>query len=437
MREALAPLKLPGFRHLAAAYWVNEIGNWLGEIALAVLVFDKTGSPLATAGLFLGMQFLPALISQGLVARVEVSGTRRGLPAVYAAEGLTFALIAALADDFVLAAIIALATLDGALALAGRAFTRAAAAAVLTPAGRLREGNAILNVGFTTAGAVGPLLAGLVVAGLGVQAALLLDAASFLAVAVMLAAARSLPSVKAEPQPWRERLRDGLRYVRANPIVGRLLGVQALAFVFFAAVIPIEIVYAKETLDAGDSGYGALLASWGIGMVAGSLVFAAASRMSMRLLLFISTIVIGFAYLAMAGAQSLAAACVAAAVGGAGNGVQWVSVMTSIQGFTSSGYQARVVALLESIGFAMPGLGFVIGGVTAELLEPRASFVVAGAGVLAVVIVAIPLLGGARWPQETVSEGLAADDLSPAELQPAPSAHALHPRPAPDPPAEA
>src|SRR6185312_13601486 len=89
MRAALAPLRLPGFPRLAFAYTVNELGNWLGEIALAVLVFDETGSALATAALFLGMQFLPALFAQGVVARVEVTGTRIGLPAIYATEAVT------------------------------------------------------------------------------------------------------------------------------------------------------------------------------------------------------------------------------------------------------------------------------------------------------------------------------------------------------------
>jgi hypothetical protein len=70
MRKSLRPLRLPGFRQLASAYTVNELGNWVGEIALAVLVYDETGSPLATAGLFLGMVFLPSLIGQGVIARL-------------------------------------------------------------------------------------------------------------------------------------------------------------------------------------------------------------------------------------------------------------------------------------------------------------------------------------------------------------------------------
>jgi predicted MFS family arabinose efflux permease len=398
MRDALKPLELPGFRQLAFAYTVNELGNWLGEIALAVLVFEQTGSPMATAALFLGMQFLPALAAQGLVARIEISGTRVGLPAIYAAEALTFVAIAVIADDFVLGAIIALAALDGSLALTGRAFTRAAAAAVLTPSGQLREGNALLNIGFTAAGALGPAAAGVVVAGLGVRTALLADAASFLVVALILAMARSLPSLKArEPEPWRERLRHGLDYVRERPLLRRLLGAQAAAFVFFAAVIPIEIVYATDTLDAGSSGYGALLAAWGAGMVLGSLVFAGARRVSLQALLFFSTILVGGSYLALSAAGTIYVACAMSAAGGLGNGVQWVSVMSAVQELTEERFQARVVGLLESSGYAMPGIGFVIGGIVAEALDPRASFFIAGAGVIAVVLIAAPLLRGFSW----------------------------------------
>ena len=55
MRPALRPLRLPAFRRLALVRFVDELGDWLGEIALAVLVFDQTGSPLATAALFLAL----------------------------------------------------------------------------------------------------------------------------------------------------------------------------------------------------------------------------------------------------------------------------------------------------------------------------------------------------------------------------------------------
>ena len=401
MRKSLSPLRLPGFRQLAAAYTVNELGNWVGEIALAVLVYDETGSPLATAGLFLGMVFLPSLIGQGVIARLEVVGTRRALPALYLGEAIVFVALAFTAENFSLALVIALAVLDGTLAITARTFTRASAAAVLAPSGQLREGNAIINVGFTIAGAAGPAIAGVVVALLGVRTALLLDAASFVIVAAMLAATRSLPQVRGEAEPWVSRLREGIEYVRRRAVLLRLLSMQALAFVFFTLVLPIEIVYAKETLDAGDSGYGALLSSWGAGMVIGSLVFvAAARRASLQTQLVVSTAMIGSAYLGMAAAGTLPVACTAAVFGGIGNGVQWVALMSAVQELTASRYQARVVGLLESLGRVMPGIGFLLGGVIAQLLDPRASFVTAGVGALTVLAVAIPLLRGADWRPE-------------------------------------
>ena len=59
---------------------------------------------------------------------------------------------------------------------------------------------------------------------------------------------------------------------------------------FFALVIPIEVVFAKETLGAGDAGYGALLASWGAGMVVGGAAFALLRRIPLRVLLPISVL---------------------------------------------------------------------------------------------------------------------------------------------------
>lgn len=394
MRAALSPLRLPGFPALGGAYLVNELGNWLGEIALAVLVFDQTGSPLATAALFLGMQFTPALLGPPLTAAIEHLPARVSLPGLYAAEAAAFGALALLADSFLLVAVVAIATFDGALASTARALTRASAAAVLGPGGQLREGNALLNLAFTAGAAAGPALAGLIVAGAGVETALAADAASFLCVAVLLAATRRLPQVETERRErgWALRLRRGLAYVAARPALRRLLMAQAAAFVFFSLVIPIEVVFAKETLDAGDAGYGALLASWGGGMVAGSLLFAALRRVSLFPLIATSTVAIGVAYIVTGAAPTLLVACLASALGGTGNGVQWIALVTAVQELTRATYQARVLALLEALASAMPGIGFLCGGAITAVFSPRASYAVAGAGVLVVLAIAIVAL---------------------------------------------
>jgi MFS family permease len=391
-------MRRTAFRRLAASYAINELGDWMGIVALSVLVFDRTGSALATAALFLGTRFLPALLAPALAAHAEQPPPRYALPVIYCGEALAFGALALLANHFSLAAVVALAAVDGTLALAGRALTRAVVAALLEPAGELRAGNAILNVAFTGGAAIGPAIAGLAVAAFGVPTALLLDAASFYAIAWILFTAGPLPHVEPEPGRLRQRVRAGLAYIRRAPTLRRLLLAQGGAFVFFAAVIPIEVIYAKQTLGAGDAGYGALLASWGAGMVLGSLVFARARRAPLPLLLLLGAVAVGAGYLGLAAAPTLALACAASVLGGAGNGVQWVSAVSAVQELTEQRMQARVMSVLESIGAAMPGVGFLLGGAIAAAGSPRATFLVAGLGVLAIVAVAAPLLG-AKWPE--------------------------------------
>ena len=392
------PLRRPAFRRLATTYTVNEMGDWMGIIALSVLVFDRTDSALATAGLFLGTRFIPALLAPILVTHGERPPPRFALPVIYCGEAAAFGALALLAGHFSLAGVIVVATIDGALALTGRSLTRAVVATLLEPAGELRAGNALLNVAFTAGAAVGPGLAGLVVAGFGVQTALLLDAISFYLIAWILLTAGPLPQAEPEPGRMRDRVRAGIAYLREKTELRRLLVAQGAAFVFFAAVVPVEVIYAKETLGASNSGFGLMLASWGVGMVLGSLIFARVRKAPLPYLLLFSTLGVGVGYLGLAVAPTLAVACAASVLGGAGNGVQWVATISAVQELTAAEMQARVMSVLESIGAAMPGVGFLAGGVITTVLSPRATFLVAGLGVFVIVAVAAPILGS-NWSE--------------------------------------
>jgi predicted MFS family arabinose efflux permease len=299
--------------------------------------------------------------------------------------------------------VIVLAAVDGTLALAGRALTRAVVTALLEPAGELRAGNSVLNVAFTAGAAIGPAVAGLVVAGFGAQTALLLDATSFYAVAWILLTAGPLPHAEPDPGLVRERVRAGLDYIREKATLRKLLIAQGAAFVFFSAAIPIEVVYAKQTLGVSDSGYGLLLTSWGTGMVLGSFVFAALRRNSLAILFFVSTTVVGIGYLGLAAAPTLGVACATAVVGGTGNGMQWVSAVSAVQELTVASMQARVMSVLESIGAAMPGIGFLLGGLFATALTARATLLAAGLGVLVTVALSALALGR-NWSEGNEGE---------------------------------
>ena len=263
---------------------------------------------------------------------------------------------------------------------------------MLAPAGQLREGNALLNIAFTVGAAGGPAIAGLVVAGAGVETALLADAISFLAVAGLLVVARRLrlPEPDEPEARWTERLRRGLAYVRERPALRRLLGAQAAGLRLLRARDPD-----RGRVREGDArrrrrrlrrparqlgrrdGRRQPRCSPPCG---GSRCGAAARSRPLA---------IGVAYLGdRRSSPTLLVACAASFVGGLGNGVQWIALVTAVQELTRAAYQARVLSLLEALASAMPGIGFLLGGAIAAIFEPRVSYAVAGAGVLAVLAVA-------------------------------------------------
>jgi MFS family permease len=418
VRGRFAPLAVRPFGRLLASYSVNELGDAVGIVALAVLVYDRTEAVVPTAAFFIAAKFLPALLAPALTARLDQMALRRTLPALYVVEAAAFAALALIADgEFILPLVLTLGLLDGALAITGRSLTRGAVAAILQPRALLKEGNALMNIGFAIASVGGAALAGLLIAEFGVAIALLVDAASFLTIAILLAITPGLPRAHLERQPFRERLRAGMRFARSNSAVRLLLVGQAIGLVLFTLVIPIEVIYAKESLGTSDAGFGILLASWGAGIVVGSLVYLLIRQRSALGLIVISTALIGLAYLGMASAETLLIACLISVVGGAGNGVQWIAVVTTLQEMTPTDYQARIVGLLESLAAAMPGIGYLVGAALVAVGSPRTAYAVAGTGVLLLVLAALlvrPNLRPAAAGRRRAGEMPLPDSLGPS-----------------------
>jgi MFS family permease len=357
-------------------------------VALAVLVYGETKDPLATTALFIAAQFLPAFLAPALTARMDQVAMRRALPLIYLGEALVFGTLALLAESFSLAPVLGLALLDGVLMLTARGLSRAAVNAVLGPVRLLREGNGLLNIGFAIASVGGSALGGVLVASFSVSVALFVNAASFAVVAAVLVTCKHLAATHTDREPLLSRLREGLRYARRDRMARVLLCGEAVAIVFFTLIVPIEIVYAEETLNTDEAGYGILLSSWGAGIVLGSLVFLVVRKRSAALLILSSTLAIGVGYLGMAVSRELWVACAFSVIGGLGNGIQWVSVMTALQESTPHDLQARITGLLESIASAMTGVGFLIGGFITAIASPPTAFAVSGIGVVLLVLLA-------------------------------------------------
>lgn len=386
-------LGLPIYRRLLAAYTLNQLAWGIASVSLAYVIYRRTGSAFGATGFFLCAMFIPALISPAIVARLDQRAARPVLSGLYAIEGVLYVALAGVTSSFSLAAVLVLVLVDGTLAVSARALSRAATVAVTSPHGLLREGNAVLNTAFSVTFMAAPAVGGLVVAASSASVALLINAGLFAVVVVTLATASGLPGAVVDRVPSVGRLRASLAHARRQPAIRRLLGMQAAGLVFFSISIPVEVVLVQHSLhdrDAGD--YGALLALWGAGAVAGSLVFARWRRLPTRVLISASTAALALGFAVMAIAPTLAVALIGAAVGGIGNGVEAVAARTALQEHVEADWMAMIMSLNESMFQAMPGAGILIGGVVTALTSPRVALAVAAVGALTVSLVAWALL---------------------------------------------
>ncbi|MDQ6729575.1 MAG: MFS transporter [Actinomycetota bacterium] len=377
---------VPAFRRLLAAYGLNELTWSFGTIALAVLVYRRTGSALGTTAFFLCSQFAPALVSPLMVARLTGVDHRRVLRFLYGLEAALFGLLAWMAAHFSIVPMLAVILIDGVVALSARAVARTATVDVLRPRGLLHEGNAIINVVFSVCFMAGPAIGGLVVAAGGTVASLLVNCGLFAIIALVLAVT-ALPTAQIDEEDLgrtgHQRLRAALAHARGDLVVRRLLILQSAGMAAFTISIPVEVVFAQHSLHAGAGGYGAMLSGWGAGAVVGSAAYARYRRRPGRALLAASGIALGVGFAIIATAPTIVIAVVGSALGGAGNGSGSVAGRTMLQEYTRQRWMGVIMGLNESVSQAAPGVGFVLGGLLAAATDPRVALAVAAAGSLA------------------------------------------------------
>jgi predicted MFS family arabinose efflux permease len=353
----------------------------VGTLALALLVYRRTGSAIGSTSFFLCSQVAPALLSPPLVAKLDRRAPNRLLPALYGIEAVLFGVLAWMTSRFALAPVLVLALLDGLVAIIARAMAATVRVQVLRPLDLVPEGNAVANSAFAICFMAGPLIGGAVVVAGGTVAALLANCGLFAVMAVLLAAA-GLPQSAEVTGPTRGRLRGALAHAREDRALWRLLILQGVGLACFTISVPVEVIYAQHSLHAGAGGYGALLSAWGGGAVAGSLVIARWRRRSPRTLITGSALALAAGFAVMAVAPSLAIGLLGSVIAGVGNGVESTAAQTAVQQRAKQEWMALTMSLNQSISQLAPGLGIVLGGVIATLASARVALAVAGAGSL-------------------------------------------------------
>jgi MFS family permease len=263
-----------------------------------------------------------------------------------------------------------------------------------------------MNMSFMFALAAGPALGGLLVHAIGGPWALAIDAVTFIACAPLMLGLATHVDEGAQDSV-RERLLAAWRHIWEVPQLRALLVTEAIAIVFFASVEPVEVVYAKATLHAGAVGFGVLVGTWGLGAALGALGFARGVHRPLAPMLIGGTLLVGLAYLGFAAAPTLVLACGAAAIGGAGNGVQWPSLISAVQQLTPSPLHGRLMGAVGSMNALCPAIGFALGGTIVALSSPRVAMAVAGgvASVATLAFMRLPLAGLHSHRSETTVTG--------------------------------
>jgi len=376
---------------------VSYLGDSLGLVALMLHVASTTGQALAVAWLLLAGDFAPALLGP-LAGTVADRLDRRRV--LVGCELLQGALV--LATALWLPPMPGLLALVGLRAVAGQVFQPASRAAVpaLVPERDLERANAAVGVATNGGETLGPLVAALLLPVLEVRGVLLVDAATFLVSAALLA---FLPAMGTTPGLGRQAsfladARAGLGYVWAEPTVRAVIG-GYVAIVACNGIDDVALVFlATDTLGGGGRAVGLLLAAVGVGLLAGYAVLARArGRLPMTALLLAGFAVSSAGNLLTGLAWAVAAAFVVQAVRGLGIAALDVAATTLLQRIVPARLLGRVFgSLYGGIGVAA-AFAYLAGGLLLDRTGPRVAFVAAGAaGLLATGATAQALRRGAN-----------------------------------------
>jgi MFS family permease len=366
----LAPLRVAGFRFLFLSTLGSSIGTLLAAIALAIDVKDRTNSGL-WVGAVLIVEFLPTIFV-GLTLGPLLDRLDRRLLMI-GADLLRAAVFCALPFTSSVAGIVSLALVAG---LATGFFRPAVYAGVpnLVPEDQLPEANALLQTVENVSWAIGPVIGGILTAAAGPHTAYWINAVSFLVSALLVARIpkRLLQSEIALTRGhWRD-LADGFSAVlRARPLLTVLVA-WSIASLGIGAISLTEVFLAKNTLHAGDFGYGLLYGGIGTGLVIGSWSSSyVVERFGTTRAYTGSLLVMAIGFGAGAAAPDIWVAAACCLVAGVGDGSAIVCNALLIQRGAADRVRGRALTLVMSVTYALNGVGTVIAGVLMHVIGPR------------------------------------------------------------------
>jgi MFS family permease len=384
-------LRIRDVRLIVAAVGLSALGDLLLWTAIALHIAATGGSAIGVSAFFVCL-WGPVVALGGVAGVIVDRYENRGL--LVAVSLAQAAIVAALAfATGSLAAVLVLSALLGATV----AVSSPAEFALIAPAAgedRVAEANGQVEAARYIGMTGGPLLGGLLAAAGGIEIALLIDAATFLAVAV----AGGLLHARRHPRPGAAdggaaepaHAGDGVRFILRDRVLAVSMATAVSALVFFSMSVAAEVFFATDVLDAGQTGFGLLISTWTLGMVAGAVGLARfVPDRALALGLLVAIAVQGAGLFGAAASGILTAALAGFLVGGIAHGVKNVLARTLIHQRVPDELRGRVFATYNAArnGAELGALG--LGGVLVGVAGAQAALALSGAIPLAIALVAL------------------------------------------------
>jgi MFS family permease len=364
----------------------SALGNGAAYVALLVVAYERYRSAWAISFILLA-DLIPAMLLGPVFGAAADRWSRRNCLIVSDVVRCVAFFGIAVVDNF--PATVALALLAG---TGTGLFNPASLAAVPSlvkperlPAATALYG-AITDLGFI----VGPALAALLLLFGGPEVILYANAATFAVSAIVLTrlpfgAAPVVEDTSAARPSLLRGAREGLA------VIARMVGIRAVivasgAMLLFAGLFNVaELPFATDELDAGDAGFGALAAIYGLGFVGGSLSGSRGGDAPVLKRRFLGGLaLVGAGFIGCGIAPGFAAAVPAFALAGMGNGLILVYERLLIQTTVDDSVMARTFGVRDGLSAWAFAAAFLAAGALIEALGVRTVLVVAGVGALLV-----------------------------------------------------
>jgi MFS family permease len=373
--------------------WIGQgtsfVGDAVSMVALVVLVVQVTGSASAVGGALVA-RLLPTIASPlaGVIAdRVD----RRVL--LVASDLARAVLVLGLVFARDLATIYVLVFLMGLARTVFNPTIRAAFPSVVG-GGDLTRANALISGTFSVSETAGPALGGLLVATMGVDAAFVLDAVTYVVSAAMLSLTPlARPQREEDGAGFGEDLKAGFTYLAGARVPLAIVLGAFLTVLTINITIPAEFFLATETFDAGNAGYGLLVGLYGGGMVLGSALMAAlGDRVRLLPFYFIGVFASALALVGVGLSPAFVFALGALVVAGVANGTENVTTDTILQKRVPDAFLGRVFSV-RFLGFSIGEVfAYGIGGAIVDASGARFTYLLAGAATTAAGLVVLLVL---------------------------------------------